>query len=375
MNYFKSPSSEPGHRFNHDLLANKADQEAVRKAYPELVHILEFPELVELFLTRERSASRAKRRSRQAGYAAITMGALALVMAAFEPVFAQLGLEYLAPMAAALGALSVVTGSRVLHGGAKRAWLRDRLLAERLRQLHFQAFARKLPSLVKSLGGEAEREAFLEERRHWLKAFQFRFEGNEDAELGMALNDEEGQELWLIHPVDPPLRDLDLTLEQCEPVLLAYRTLRLDHQIQFSSVKLDGAPGSTSEVRRAEGFSRLLYVAIIATFAIHATIVALFLVKQAYGLDLTRYARYSPIAVSVVAALVLASRALEEGLQPGREVERYLQYRTTLRAIRARFDRAPTLDEKLSTIRSMEQASYSEMCTFLKIHNDAKFRM
>jgi hypothetical protein len=374
MNYVNPPSSgAQAHRFNHDLLVNKADRATLREAFPELVHVLEFPELVELFQKRNRAASRAKERSRQAGYAAIAMGALAAIILTIEPLFALGLLAILAPLAAGLGALSILAGSRVLHGGAKRAWLRDRLMCERLRQLHFQAFARKLPTLAKSLADEAGREAFLEARRHWLKAFQFRYSGNEDAKLGMSLNDEESEELWLIDPADPDPGEPGL--ERYETLLQAYRTLRLDHQIQFASLKLEGGPGTKSEVQRAHGFSRVLYISIIATFAVHATILCLFLVKQASGLDVMPYAQFSPFVISMVSTLVLASRALEEGLQPGREVERYLQYRSTLRAIRARFDRAETLEEKLDAIRATEQAAYSEMCTFLKIHNDASFRM
>lgn len=368
-----SDRPEIGHRFNHDLLIHQADRDVLRRAFPELVHVLEFPELVDLFKVRERDASRAKKRSRAAGYAAIVMGAFALVMAAFEPIFADLGLTFLAPIAAALGALSVFAGSHVLHGGAKRKWLRDRLMAERYRQLHFQAFARKLPTLARSLQSDSARDAFIAERRHWLESFQFRFNGCEDAELGMALNDEEADEAWLIHPPDS-IPD-NAAIDPFRDLLIAYRTLRLDHQIQFASVKLDGAPGSVSELRRAESFSHLVFVAIFATFSIHGVILSLFLIKMFGGADLIAYAKFSPIAVSAIAAFVLAFRALEEGLQPGREVERYLQYRATMRAIRSRFDRATTLDEKVSAICATEAAAYTEMCTFLKIHNDAKFRM
>ena len=369
-----SPSSPAGHRFNHDLLVHEADQAAMRRAFPELVHIFEFPELIELFQIRERAASQAKRRSRVAGFAAIAIGGLALVMAAFESVFDSLNVQFLAPLAAGLGALSVLAGSRILHGSAKRAWLRDRLMAERLRQLHFQAFALKLPSMARSLDGPVAREAFLEERRRWLQAFQFRFEGGEDAELSMALDDEDSEELWLIHPADATPEDLGL--EGLDPLLQAYRMLRLDHQIQFTSVKLDGAPGSVSEVRRAERFSQLLVATIIATLALHGTVLSLFAIKLFHpGFTMPAYAGYAPVAASLIAAVVLTSRALEEGLQPGREVERYLQYRATMRTIRARFDHAETIEDKLAAMRAGEQAVYSEMCTFLKIHNEAKFRM
>jgi hypothetical protein len=373
----RDPSDKPStshHRFNHDLLVHKADQAAVRRAFPQLVHILEFPELVEMFQAREHAATRAKRRSRIAGFSAIAIGGLALVMAAFETLFKEHHLELLAPLGAGLGAVSVLAGSRVLHGDAKRAWLRDRMMAERLRQLHFQAFALKLPSLAASLHGRAAREAFLEERRDWLEAFEFRFEGNEEAELSMALDDEDSEELWLIHSTDPTPQDL--SLERLEPLLQAYRTLRLDHQIQFTSVKLDGAPGCVSEVRRAERFSQILLVAIVATLALHGAILSLYAIQLLHpGFSLPEYASFSPVAASLIAAVVLTSRALEEGLQPGREVERYLQYRASVRAIRARFDHARTVEEKLAAIRATEQAVYSEMCLFLKIHNDAKFRM
>ncbi len=372
----------PGHRFNHDILISDKDRESAKAAFPRLFHILDFPELRDAFQVYENRAKAAKKRSNLAGHAAISLGTCALLIVASLqllslPPISRLPFEIepvLVVIAAVLGILSVVAGSQILHGEAKRGWLRDRLLAERLRQLHFQAFARRLPTLVRSLRSPTGRAAFLTQRRTWLREFMLRYEGNETSELALALADEDSEELWLIRDPDPVTAQDDLA--PYADLFAAYRALRFDHQIQFASLKLDGTEKTQSEVARAKSFSNFLFLAIAAIFVVDLALlgkVFLDLLSHRQGAD--PFMTWAHALTLAIAALVLGARALEEGLQPGREVERYLQYRTAMRAARKRFDDAETLSDKLSAIRSAEQNAYAEMCTFLKIHNDAKFKM
>ena len=58
--------------------------------------------------------------------------------------------------------------------------------------------------------------------------------------------------------------------------------------------------------------------------------------------------------------MALAFRALQEGLQPEREIERYRHYRAGIRAIRDRFDQASSPAEKFEVMQEMERLTFDE---------------
>jgi hypothetical protein len=66
-------------------------------------------------------------------------------------------------------------------------------------------------------------------------------------------------------------------------------------------------------------------------------------------------------------------RALEEGLQPQREIERCESYRASCIQKREQFDAARTAAEKYAVMLAVERASYDEMRLFLKNNASAKF--
>ncbi|MGE5217503.1 MAG: hypothetical protein ACM3SP_10930 [Chloroflexota bacterium] len=70
-----------------------------------------------------------------------------------------------------------------------------------------------------------------------------------------------------------------------------------------------------------------------------------------------------------------ATRAVEEGLQPEREIERYQQYRSAVRAILDRFDEALSQKSKLVVMRDMERLAFDEMRNFLITNERARFVM
>jgi hypothetical protein len=79
------------------------------------------------------------------------------------------------------------------------------------------------------------------------------------------------------------------------------------------------------------------------------------------------------IVVIWVAIAALAVRALQEGLQPEREIERYRHYRAGVRAVRDRFDQASSPAEKLEVMLEMERLSFDEFRNFLRSNNEARF--
>jgi hypothetical protein len=74
-----------------------------------------------------------------------------------------------------------------------------------------------------------------------------------------------------------------------------------------------------------------------------------------------------------IAIVALAFRALQEGLQPEREIERYRHYRAGIRAIRDRFDQASSPAEKFEVMQEMERLTFDEFVNFLRSNDEARF--
>ena len=86
----------------------------------------------------------------------------------------------------------------------------------------------------------------------------------------------------------------------------------------------------------------------------------------------------SPTAVVVIiwlALAALATRAVQEGLQPEREIERYQQYGSAVRAILERYDEASSQGSKLEIMREMERLAFDEMRDFLITNERSRFVM
>src|SRR5262249_40063255 len=134
-------------KFNDDILLNDGDRALAAKVYPEIVHVLDYPELCELFAEYEHRANRAKKTGLRMGLTAIALDFLALSVAATELLLAHDGSKYssenaidwvglaLAIGASIFGVSSVLVGSMgMLSAKRKREWLYCRLVTERIRQ-------------------------------------------------------------------------------------------------------------------------------------------------------------------------------------------------------------------------------------------------
>ncbi len=371
------------HRFNDDLLANAGDVERAGNLYPDIVHVLDHPELRQLFSSYDVPANKAKRCSRKAGFLAVALVAASLWLLALEPIlrlyFPDQGEPHPGPLVLAehwlvgLSAVLAIGGLAlgffgVLFRRAKSEWLHRRLMTERLRQFHFQTFACRIPEIVASLQGDQAVERFVEQRKSWLAAFGMHYEGKLKAEFSLTLGVEEREHFWL-HPA--PKVD-DAALEKVPASLFAaYRELRIVHQLQYATYRLGEGDTLLPTLPRpqAEAFSGLSMIAVVTIVALHLGIgVAVLQHGETVGTWLAS-------AVIMVAILVLAIRTLEEGLKPEREVERYRHYQFSVRAVRDRFDAAASPRDKIHIMEEMERLTFDEMCDFLKTHAHARFVM
>jgi hypothetical protein len=242
-------SAEPyeNHKFNDDLLLEEADRELAARKYPTIFHVLDHPELRELFRQYDVPATHAKRMGLKAGLWSIGLGFCALAVAASELLVSHPTSEaagsraddwtgiILATGSALCGLLSFLIGTMgVLSAGRKRKWLHCRLMTERIRQFHFQTFTLRLPQVLASLKDDAAKAKFLSERALWFESFKRRFVDKLDSAFTAAIREHEKLEVWL-H--DEPVTHAEPENE-LDPLFGAYRELRVLHQMDYAEYKL-----------------------------------------------------------------------------------------------------------------------------------------
>ncbi|CAN5164696.1 hypothetical protein BH10PSE7_BH10PSE7_10230 [soil metagenome] len=369
-------------RFNDDLLSNEGDLERARILYPLIVHALDHAALRDLFAAYNEPANRAKRRSRRAGLLAVLLGAVSLlIVAASQLEHAYEAHETTSPrlwyalnwIAAVTGIASFVFGAvGVMYANSKRHWLMQRLMTERLRQFHFQSLICRIPDLLQSLGIRSAAKTYVEARQIWFEQFKARHEGKLAAELDLIVETEEPLDFWLHPPpAKPDLRGL--SGNAAEQLFSAYRELRLTHQLQYATYKLSTANELLPSLPRGQArlFSNVSILAIVALLLLDLGVITGTLMGS-WNLVPSPVLHFITLAVAIVA---LAVRALEEGLKPEREVERYLHYRSAVRAIRDRYDDAAEPGQKIEIMQEMERLVFDEMCEFLRTHWRSRFVM
>ena len=80
----------PQPTFNDDLLLADVDRKEVARSFPTCMHVLDFPELRQVFDGYDLSANRWKKNLRWAGLVTIALGVIALLGASTEPLYDKL---------------------------------------------------------------------------------------------------------------------------------------------------------------------------------------------------------------------------------------------------------------------------------------------
>ena len=378
-----------GHRFNDDLLINDDDRDRAATIFPKLAFVLDDPDLREIFQSFDAPANAAKKRSRMAGLLAIALGALSLWSAAAAPLYH----EWLLPKgwlliigvgSALAGVLSISIGLLgVLFAGQKREWLRRRLMTERIRQFHFQSTICRWSDILHAVHHPESIAAYKQKRKIRFETFIAALANHLDSELTDLIDDESDTKCWL-HPLPtsfPSKSSADLN-----ELFSAYRALRIMHQLHYANYMLRNDQKLTSWPARTQEmvFSYTGLFCILGILVMHLLIavsIILASVLQHPEAALPAFLRYDlpnygiHFAVIWVAIVALAARALQEGLQPERELERYRHYRAGIRVIRDKFDRAEAPASKFEAMIEMERLTFDEMRNFLRAGLDARFVM
>lgn len=356
-------------KFNDDLLLEEVDRERAKAAYPSIFFALDNEALRTEFWKHDPPANEAKRRARQAGLVSVVLTTIALCGAAFAQIYHGSACAWiLGTLFSGLGVIGVaIAFFGVLYGPSKSAWLKNRLMTERLRQFHFQTFV----SGLSILADPTQRERLFKERCHRaFQAFQQRFEGRLPVELESVAADVQSADIWLS---ERPSEIADDVLDRIpEDAFAAYRDLRLRHQLNYASGKLlrthsvfDGKLRSTQRL-----LAILSIGAVMIVFALDLTGALVTPWHVAGFPEATLH-----VLVPCFAFVALASRAIEEGMQVRVEIDRYRNYRNTLRALMGRYTDASSRRDKVQVMVDTERLVFLEMKAFLMANHEATFVM
>lgn len=352
---------------NYDLKA-----EAPEARVPSVRFAFEFQRQLDDFRKLDAKANIAKRSSRRMGYASIGLVLVALLIASSAPVLHDLHVSHdlhviLGYLSAGLGLLGAIIAFAGMHGASpRRAWLRNRLKTETMRIFHFHHIAARLPEIARVKGDAARQAAYLANREAGYDVLMNTQLANPDAVLTAistrtdTLDNSYAPELALSGEEDAAA---------AEAVVAAWVKLRLDWQLGYCEAKLaaksTGKRMSSRQTNDMFSFLGWLFVGIV--IALHVIGIV------AEPLHLPRV--WLEVFVIWTALIALASRALEDGLQPQREVERYEQYRASILVARQRLTVAQDLPAKLEIMRSFERTSLEEMRIFMRTHAGSSFML
>jgi hypothetical protein len=317
----------------------------------------------------DRRANATKVRSRRFGFMSVGLVLSALILATLDPWLPSGHAEAEVPwetIAAVLGVIGTVLGvGGVLHTSAKRRWLRDRLFTESARQFHFQWIVAHFDDIVDAAHDPLKQAAYLSARATAFDAFKSALDRSLDETLDRIVALEAEPIQWPARAL--PGQDDGARLTAAADALAAYRATRLDQQLDYAEWKLDASrdPSGLSPRRQERFFSAVGWTCIVIVVLLHGV--------HLFGHWIELPAAPLNVAVIITALVSLAGRALEDGLQPQREVERYEQYRASCAVALDRFDKAATLDQGIEVMRGFESVANEEMRLFLRVHARARF--
>lgn len=359
--------------FNNDIFLTDADREMAKRAFPNVYYALDNPALRAVFEGHDQRANQSKSRSRRWGVAAVALATAALMIAASSTLYGGLDHEVkraIAIVGATCGISSVTIGYfGVMFRGRKLRWLTDRLATERMRQFHFQHFAAHGGAILKGARDKAAADAFIARRDRDFERFTVDFLARLEDEFHAIVESEDpGQGLFFDFAADLPEAD-DPNLEE---YYRAYELLRFQRQIDYCNLLLSEkrslwkhAPARQARFFGAVGLSCLVIILGLDTLVFAGSIVDLPLLA----------APIFSVAGVLIAFFALAARTIEDGLQPGVEVERMRQYRIALNRSHTRFRAVRSPREKIEPMIDLENASFEEMLPFLKTNYEATFVM
>lgn len=398
---------------NYDL---KAEAPEARK--PTVRFAFEFQTLLEMFIPADVEALESRRTSRVAGITAVALVLSAMLLASLGPILSSAGhasapaathgaasgghgapvSDHAAPadthavpaadahapadanashdeglnvhailgtIAALLGLTGTVLGiTGMRRSASRRKWLRARLTTETLRLFHFHYIVARLPEIVAVAGDAARRERYLADRAAALEQLKAKVLADPEVELRRIMNRKDETPFETITPM--MVEEGVETPQAAADAFDVWRVLRVNWQAGYCDAKLERRHKGRFTIKQMdELFVGLGWFCVGAIILIH--------IGHFVGMLASAQSAWLEAAVIWTALIALAGRAMEDGFQPQREIERYEQYRANVRVTEERFAAARTYAAKLEVMRAFERSSLEEMRVFLRTHAKARF--
>lgn len=392
---------------NYDLRA-----EAPEARKPTVRFAFEFQTLLEMFIPADVEALESRRISRVAGITAVAFVLSAMLLASLGPILSSAGHAsapaaahgapvsghappadthaapaadahapagdaaashdeglnvhaILGTIAALLGLTGTVLGiTGMRRSASRRKWLRARLTTETLRLFHFHYIVARLPEIVAVAGDAARRERYLADRAAALEQLKVKVLADPEIELRRIMNRKDETPFETITPM--MVEEGVETPQAAADAFDVWRVLRVNWQAGYCDAKLERRHKGRFTIKQMdELFVGLGWFCVGAIILIH--------IGHFVGMLASAQSAWLEAAVIWTALVALAGRAMEDGFQPQREIERYEQYRANVRVTEERFAAARTYAAKLEVMRAFERSSLEEMRVFLRTHAKARF--
>ncbi len=361
--------------FNDDLLINSGDLQYAKDQFPEVIHLLDHPEMRSTFTRYERMANKARVWVRSLGLLAVASGTIALLSAATDPLWHHLKCEEVLTIVfefCGLGA-ALIAGCSLWLGPWRKRWLESRFMTERLRQWHFQLLVRKGSEIEALLSQHTPKalEIFKAQRKKWFDDFLHEYEGKIDSRMDSLVGDPDFSSDWLHHhPTGFNNNSQALT-----HVFETYHRLRFNHQYDYATHKLSESSDRPfwqflkwPLVRQESAIRGCVSFCFIA-----ALLCSVVIIMNRYFEIKPRIAPYLGGATLGIAIVGVAFRTIQDGLGITKDIERYRDYRGKVRRLLLYFEETDDQHRKLRLMEDMEIAVVDELKGFLRTHREAAF--
>lgn len=351
------PAADPFGNSDLHELSPAAQRPTVRFAF-------HFPELIAAFDKADVTAGSARTRMRRLGIAGVLLVLMALLYTAGIGLLSTVDphtRSQLSVAAAAIGLLGTGLGLLgVRKEGSRQQWLRSRVQTELLRLFHFHYIAAHANQIAAAATDAKLQEQYMDARRSRFEEFLTTSLGSPDQALAEATSSDEFSPFVSSVPPAPG----SATQVDGADLFAAWSAQRFEWQLGYCTAKLEDHAFDRSPTKQEHFFTALSWACIALVVLLH---VAHFAEQWLHP-----PAAWLETGVIWVALIALAGRAVEDGLRPQREVERYEQYRAQITAAMQRFTQA-TDEAQVEVMRSFEQVALEELRLFLRTHATARY--
>jgi hypothetical protein len=382
--------SQFDHVFNDDLLANPGDAEWIARKVPRLAAVLDFPELRDTFAAYDKRACDARQRTQRWGLLSVVFAVLALLATATEPLWG--GQSWLPRLIGTATELIGLVGALVGVGGlwlgpSKRSWLLNRLMAERIRQWHFQFLVNRGDLVCRACGTVATdaRAEFLSARQVLFQEFLHSLQGKLDSLLTSLMGVNYASEARLIASAAGSNHGYEKDRDTFDSLAESYQLLRIRHQLQYAQHKLQHStekpwrkflswPPIVQERVLGGLGAACLGLALLVSVGIILGHVLAFIAEDSLLVTVLEHASLNSLAVAL-AVVAVAIRTVEDGLGIKADVDRYQHYANRMQHLSHEFEHDTSIRNRLRIMTECEQLCFEEMREFMVLHHSATFAL